>query len=99
MKLPLLTKCFIFFLQGRKIYSALYQIAHFILFKMICHWENKSTFLIIVFPSLTYTIILHLEIECQLHTSFITKNFGNSHSLLMSVVSFFMSLEFQSNSE
>lgn len=27
---------------------------------------------------LSYTINLHLEIQCLLHKSFITKNFGNS---------------------
>lgn len=40
------------------------------------------TYRLIISPLLTYTIIFHLEIECLLYQSFITKNFGNSHSLL-----------------
>lgn len=37
-------------------------------------------------PSLTYTMILCLEIECLLHESHITQNLENTHSLLVNFV-------------
>lgn len=39
-----------------------------------------------VSPPQTYSIILHLEIKCLLHKSFIINNFGNSHSLQVNVI-------------
>ena len=51
------------------------------------------TYRLIVSPLPTYTIILHLEIECLLYKSFITKNFGNSHSLLVNFMCILSSLK------
>lgn len=54
--------------------------------------------MMMISPPLSYTIILHLEIECLLHKSFITKNFGNSHSVQVNLISILpSSLESQSN--
>lgn len=45
------------------------------------------TYMMMVSTPLTSTIILHLEIECPLHKSFITNDFENSHSRQVNIVS------------
>lgn len=56
------------------------------------------TYRMMVCPPPTYIVILHLEIECLLHKSCITKKFENTHSLLVNFINILPKpLESQSN--
>ena len=84
-------------------FTALFNILKNLIFKnKMFYWEkakgNMYPYGMMFFPLLTYTIILHLEIEYLLYKSFITENFGNSHSLLVNFISVLPKpLESQSN--
>lgn len=73
------------FLTGKKICSALYRDSDFTFSNKTLHW-GRSRKNIYTYRVITYTIILHLEIECLLQKSCITKDFETSHPLLVNFI-------------